>query len=283
MNATTIVVGVSGTEGAHRAIDWAVHYAARSGSEVRLEHAVDSSWGAAATEYADLAMLDAEGQLREQVEHARTIDPTVLVRSGLRVGEPSRELAAATEDASMLVLGSHRANAGAQHSTSRRAARLAAAVSCPVVVVPSDDTGEGRGIVVGVDGSADSIAAVRFAAREADFYGEPLTVIYSWYAPQPWSGSTASSVWPTEPKDEDRMVLSEAIAGISEDYPGLTVRPELVVADPVLALDRAARSARMLVVGSRGRHGLTKLLLGSVSEQLVWMLPCAVAVIRPVD
>ena len=274
-----IVVGVSGKDTSHPAIDWAVDYAAGSTHSVDLIHVVDISWGAATMEFTDAALSEAEQKLDAEEARARALSPHVTVSSSVRIGSPTRELVAAADAASLLVIGSRRSHEGAEHAASRRPARIAAAASCSVVVVPVDSE-RGSGVVVGVDGSEDSAAAVTFAAREADRFGEPLTVIYSWFAPQPWADSTASLLWPTEPREEDRLVVTEAIAGLADMYPDLDLRTDVVVADPVNALRHGSAGARLLVVGSRGRHGFTKALLGSVSEQLVWALPCPVAVIR---
>jgi nucleotide-binding universal stress UspA family protein len=147
-------------------------------------------------------------------------------------------------------------------------------------VVPRDDRPAGHGIVVGVDGSSASDAAVAFAAREADRWGETLSVIYSWYAPQPWAETSLAVLWPGSPRDEDRLIVAESIAGLAEDYPDLTIESDVVLDDPANALLRASAHARLLVVGSRGRHGITKAILGSVSESVVWGLRSPVAVIR---
>ncbi len=81
--------------------------------------------------------------------------------------------------------------------------------------------------------------------------------------------------------DEDRRVLAEAIAGLADQYPDLHIVSEVVGGRPLRALYAAAVGARMLVVGSRGRHGFSKALLGSVSEDLVLSMPCPVVVVRP--
>jgi nucleotide-binding universal stress UspA family protein len=277
---TTITVGISGSDSTHTALDWAVDRALAVGAELELVHVVDVSWGAAPPEFLDTAVQAAEAQLHALEQLTRQANPELRVRTALQLGAPVAELAAAAEGCDLLVVGSHFAHRGAEHAATRRAARIAAAASCSVVVVPVDDAMERRGIVVGVDGSADSDAAVAFAAREADRYGEKLTVIYSWFAPQPWSTTGLAFVWPSEPRDEDRLIIAEAIGGLSQDYPDLEIAGDVVFDDPANGLLAASAHARLLVVGSRGRHGIAKMVLGSVSESVIWGLRSPVAVIR---
>jgi nucleotide-binding universal stress UspA family protein len=277
---TTITVGISGTATAHPALDWAVERALATGAELELVHVIDISWGAPAPEFIEAAMLEAEQRLHSLESLTVERNPGLRARAVVRVGAPVAELVDSSSGSELLVIGSHHAHANAEHGASRRPTRIAAAASCSVVVVAADGAPVGRGIVVGVDGSADSDVAVAFAAREADKYGEKLTVIYSWFAPQPWADTSIVALWPAEPRDEDRLVVAEAVAGLAQDYPDLEIQADVVFDDPANALLNASSHARMLVVGSRGRHGITKAFLGSVSENVVWGLRSTVAVIR---
>src|SRR5680860_624900 len=79
-----------------------------------------------------------------------------------------------------------------------------------------------------------------------------------------------------------QTVLGEALAGLGEDHPDLTVEQLLVQTHPVEALMRHARGAQLVVVGTRGRGGLRSMLLGSVSREMLQRAPCPVAVVHPV-
>lgn len=271
-----IMVGISDLEVPHAPIEWAMSYAERSLASVHLVHVLDVTWGIVPAEYTEAALLEAEQLLRVLEGNAADRYPAVGIRSSVLVGSPVEELARASDSADLLVLGAHRH--GEFAASGRRTTRMASRATCSVVVVPDGTPSQMSGVVVGVDGSEDSAAAVRFAAREADHFGEPLTVVYSWFAPEPWSAT--SILAPIAPLDEDRLIVAEAVAGLAQDYPDLTVHSEVVSARPERALYAASINARMLVLGSRGRHGLTKLFLGSVSESMVSLLPCPVAVIR---
>jgi nucleotide-binding universal stress UspA family protein len=139
--------------------------------------------------------------------------------------------------------------------------------------------GEGDRVVVGVDGSASSLRALRWAADQARRTGNRLVVVTTWEFPTTYG-------WvPPYPPDFDpggdaRRLLQEAVASELGDDPGVEV--ELVVeeghAAPVLV--QQAKDATLLVVGSRGHGGFAGMLLGSVSEHCVHHAACPVIVIR---
>ncbi|MGP4057301.1 universal stress protein [Mycobacterium sp. 4D054] len=137
----------------------------------------------------------------------------------------------------------------------------------------SGDT-DGYGIVVGVDGSPDSAAAVQWAAQEALLSGIPLTLLCV-VAPTVVS-------WPMAPLQEtvaecqrqnaeDALVHArEAVRSIAvEAGREIAVTTEVQYSPPVPALVDASKKAHMVVVGSRGIGRLAKLVLGSVSGGLV--------------
>jgi nucleotide-binding universal stress UspA family protein len=144
-----------------------------------------------------------------------------------------------------------------------------------------------HGIVVGVDGSAPSNAAVCWAARDAAMRHVPLTVAHmvSEIAPiYPGIGLSAGvTVWQEE---QGRQVLEEAVK-IAEEAIGtdreIEIKSELRCAPPIPTLVEMSEEAEMLVVGSNGRGALGRLLLGSVSSSLVRSARCPVAVIRDED
>jgi len=270
-----IVVGVSGKDTGHAAISWAMEFASPTHTPVEFVHVVDNTWGGASDEYVETALLRAEEKLRDTAAQAQSGHPQVPVSSHVLVGSPNDELVAAASDAELLVIGAHPTEA----RKGRRPVGIASLATGSVVIVPTGPDQARNGVVVGVDGSAHSAGAIAFAAALADRYGEPLTAIYSWVFPEAW-GVAGPPLLPIEPSEDDRLILAESIAGLAEQYPDLEVRSEVVTARPADALYAASVGARMLVVGNRGRRGLTKMLLGSVSEELVGERPCPVAIIR---
>ena len=81
-------------------------------------------------------------------------------------------------------------------------------------------------------------------------------------------------------QQEAAAVLYETLAEIRQKYPDVPVVEQVVEERPAVALVEASRDASMLVVGSRGRGGISGLLLGSVSQAVLHQAHCPVAVIR---
>ena len=276
-----IVVGLSGRPTDEGAMRWALGYAAPRRFEVDLVHVVDETWGDIPAGFRGTARAQAETELARELAEAVRLEPNLDIHSTVLVGSPTAALAKRAAGAELLVVGSHALGRFRDYVFSTRAAQIAARAPGSVVVVPDRAESPGRGVVVGVDGSDTSLAAVRFAAEEADRHDEPLTAVYCWSAPTPWTAETALIDWPMEPDDSDRLVLAEAVAGLATQYSDLDLDLRLELGIPSETLARVAAGARLLVVGSHGRHGLQRFWLGSVSQVIVLTMPCPVAVIRP--
>ncbi|WP_347110841.1 universal stress protein [Paenarthrobacter sp. S56] len=166
-----------------------------------------------------------------------------------------------------------------------RALQIAGASAAPVGVIGIRDVGEGRGVVVGADGSELSQRAVDFAAAEADMEGQELTVVHAYSAPDP---VTDAGLAPTDlgklMDEQEHIILSETVAGLSSSYPDLMINKVLEPSkDPVRALLDASEGARLLVMGSRGRGGFARLLLGSTAHGVLTHLPCPTVVVPPME
>ncbi|HUW02240.1 MAG TPA: universal stress protein [Acidimicrobiales bacterium] len=137
-------------------------------------------------------------------------------------------------------------------------------------------------VVVGVDGSPNSDAALRFAITEARLRGAVLEVVMAWTLPFTGSGSWDLTQLPDpEPiAASHERLLETMIADV--DTEGLEVRPIVVQDDAASHLSELAEGADLLVVGRRGHGGFVGLLLGSVSQKLAAHAPCPVAFV-PAD
>src|SRR5690349_2922579 len=123
------------------------------------------------------------------------------------------------------------------------------------------------GIVVGVDGSASSRAALRWAAAQAERSGAPLRVLLGYHWRMPGTFDTSAELEQAA-KDQAQLVVDEAVAEARAIAPDVTVTGHAVLGNAAAALLRAAEDAGLLVVGTRGHGGFAGLLLGSVSQHV---------------
>ncbi|MFY9933812.1 MAG: universal stress protein [Streptosporangiaceae bacterium] len=141
-------------------------------------------------------------------------------------------------------------------------------------------------IVVGVDGSAASAAAVRWAVREARLREAAVHLLYVYYddagmrAPYaPWSCMTAGG----EGRATARATLTDAVKAARRDLPPWQVTAELADGLPVRAmLDRAA-DAEMLVLGTSRpvtQPGQPPLAMGPVARDCLRLASCPVVVVN---
>ncbi|MEV4250492.1 universal stress protein [Streptosporangium canum] len=138
-------------------------------------------------------------------------------------------------------------------------------------------------IVVGVDGSAPSLQAVAWAAREAALRGAPLRIVHvalRWAYDVPLVPQPAH--WGPDMEAASRQLLRQAAERARADAPAVTVTTEILDGAAAEAIAATARSAQLIVVGGRGRGGFAGLLLGSVSGDLAARSPCPVVIVgRP--
>ncbi|OBF83729.1 universal stress protein [Mycobacterium sp. 852002-51163_SCH5372311] len=140
------------------------------------------------------------------------------------------------------------------------------------------------GILVGVDGSAESDAAVVWAAREGVMRNVPVTLFHV-VAPiiVGWPVGRLYTEMPDWQKDDAQRVIDRARKALSTslgDSAGLQVRTEQAYSAVSPTLVEASREASMIVVGSVGMSGLGRLLLGSVSTAVLQHAHGPVAVVH---
>ncbi|SBS70880.1 universal stress protein [uncultured Microbacterium sp.] len=132
-------------------------------------------------------------------------------------------------------------------------------------------------IVVGVDGSESSVAALRYAARLAHLLDAPLEAVTTWVYP-PYVDYALLGDW--SPEEHARTALDEAVAAAFGGEPPDRLTTTTLPGSAADALIGASRNAQMLVLGSRGHGGFAGLLLGSVSNACAAHAHCPVLIVR---
>ncbi|MEE1786574.1 universal stress protein [Streptomyces sp. SP17BM10] len=129
-------------------------------------------------------------------------------------------------------------------------------------------------VVVGFDGSPESLAATEWAAREAQRRRAPLTVL------QAWPGPHRDVVGRDESFRQAQERLAAREAQLIDTAPGVPVTASTVSGDPVEALEEAGRTAALLALGSRGLGTIRGYLTGSVSQEVLRRAACPVVLVR---
>jgi nucleotide-binding universal stress UspA family protein len=137
-------------------------------------------------------------------------------------------------------------------------------------------------VVVGVDGSASSLAAVEAAAREARLRRAGLRVVHAFVWP---ATHVPLGAWPLGPPDGGirtmvEHLVAEAVQRARKAAPEVDVSHVVVTGEPLTVLEAQSRAAELVVVGSRGMGGFVGLLVGSTAVHLVSHGRCPVLVVR---
>ena len=146
--------------------------------------------------------------------------------------------------------------------------------------------GSTRRYVVGVDGSAASTEALRWAVDEARAHGGgdiravlvwslPYVGLATSMAPEPYALPETKLI-----EQEAQQRLTSSIEALGDTSPAV-LRGEVIEGQPAGVLRELSHEADLVVVGSRGHGGFSALMLGSVSAQVVRHAHCSVVVIRP--
>ncbi|WP_435059907.1 universal stress protein [Streptomyces sp. bgisy060] len=132
-------------------------------------------------------------------------------------------------------------------------------------------------VIVGVDGSSESIAAAEWAAHESELRGAPLLIVYA----DEWAGAaTSQGVGPDARCRRADELLAEAAESVRRLHPVLQIDTRQLAGPPAAALAGAGAEAVLLVLGSRGLSGLRGFLLGSVGMAAIGATECPVVLVR---
>ena len=141
-------------------------------------------------------------------------------------------------------------------------------------------TTKGQLVVVGVDGSAESVAALKWADAYAAATGARIRVVMAWHYPAA-VGPAPVGVAPAAITEEVRQHVTEALdKTVAEAAVGVDVEKQVGYGHPAQVLVDQSAGADLLVVGHRGHGAFTGMLVGSVSVHCVTHAHCPVVVVR---
>lgn len=133
-------------------------------------------------------------------------------------------------------------------------------------------------VVVGVDGSEQSLRALRLGLEQARLRREGLVAVTAWQTPMALTPHPMY-IDPQEFERAAEAILDEALAAVSSSCTSVTIERSIVKGDARLVLLADLADEDLLVIGTRGLGGVSSLLLGSVASHCISHAPCPVLVV----
>jgi len=292
-SAGSIVVGFDDSEPSLAAVRWAAGEAARREVPLRIVSAFLPEDLFATSEEIDLLMAKVA---QRAIDEARSVSATLSIEHQEIEDLAVPVLLSESAGAALLVVGS-RGRGGFKGllmgSVARQCVhrapgpvavvddeRTKAAVESAATQSSTDDgRGEAKGsVLVGVDGSACSIEALRWAADEARSLGCALVPVMAWHWPISYGVAAAPSNF--DPASDAAVTLEGAVSLVRSTHPDVTIDGRVIEGWPAQVLTKRSSDAALLVVGSRGLGAIAEMWLGSVSEYCVSHAHCPVVVMH---
>ncbi|MBM0124587.1 universal stress protein [Pimelobacter simplex] len=292
--ANSIVVATDGSDDADRAVHWAAEQAfleRRPLTVLTTVHGPEvptAAWGGMGAAYAwdpTQALAGARALAREAADVALHLHPGLEVTVAARIGDPRHVLVEISRDVPLLVLGSR----GRGVLRSKLLGSVSAAVSrdaaCPVVVCRPQRHGEReqQGILVGADGTPESLPVIEFAFQQASLMDLPLTVVHAvWDEIGAVHGPVMVSPRETG-LEQYRVLLGESVAGISSKFPEVAVDLRLARGMAEDCLSDTSAAWNLIVVGRHPVDSLLRLVTGAVATTVIERSRTTVAVVPQAD
>lgn len=282
-----LLVAFDGSAPARQAVHWAVREAAASGRALHLVTVLRwpvpelDGLGLPATALDGVAARrSAEAVMAHAVDRCRDQAPGVDVTGEVCQGDAVASLQEHRAGAALLVLGASGQTGSNRVLLGSTASELLRDAASDVVIVRGTGGALHGPVVIGVDGSPESVRALRFGFAHAERLHRPVVVVHAWSdIPLPALAGHVD-LDRDDVRERATAALAAWIADLHHEHPGVPVSTAVATDRPVDALLAHAGSAELLVVG---RHGRARSggPLGSVSHAVAHYAPCAVAVIGP--
>ena len=288
VNTEKLLLATDGSQFSEGAIREAIRLAKRCSSKLSAMSVIETN-----PEYETIApqLLErSEKAAREHLESVKAqakkegVDITTSILEGEDSYNYISEEAAKTK-ASMIIMGRRGRTGLKRLAMGSTTARVIGHAPCSVLVVPKAAKVEFKNIVVATDGSKYSAAAASEAIGIAKQNNSKLTVIAVVPAELATPTDVDFSMTQRELIADKEMHVAEKNAKVVKDAAakeGVTVQAFVMSGKPADAIIETARekTADLVVLGSHGRTGLERLLMGSVAERVIVLSSCAVLVVK---
>jgi len=281
MDKAQIIVGIDGSSTAAQAMYWAAVECERRAAELVIAHAGDAEAGPSPdsgvpTRYGRALLVEAEAEVFES-----GVD--CLITTIIAPENPVHLLTRLSEQADLVVVGSHGLGKQASVLLGSVAFRVAAHARCPVAVIPrgwDEQAHSGKPVVVGIPASVAARSPLYVAFAEARARGVPVRAVRTWSRVD-WTGDLMDLIYTTSPAFEAKQQehVDRMLAPLRILFPEVPVQIVLSgerIDDVMLA---ATADAGLLVLGSRFADGHSYSRLGATTARLMHRVLCPVLVV----
>jgi nucleotide-binding universal stress UspA family protein len=272
-----IVVGIDGSPQSAIALEWAVTRATLGGHELELVNAYNfpadldfyGFHGSAMQDPTDRFTEYSEQLLEAAAARVKELASELTCTLTSRLGAPAYVLGEASEGADLVVVGRRGLGAATSVLLGSVSNRLTVEAKCPLVVISESELPTAGPIVVGVDGSEFGTAALRYAVAEAALRQTSVRAITAYRGPSLAAAGDAElhAREQAEAEAEAGKITARAVAEVG-DTP-VTIDQVTVEGRAADALVANSGDAQLLVVGTHGKGLVRRILLGSVSRQVL--------------
>ena len=292
-----ILLAHDGSDGANGAAELVRAIAWPAGSTVRVVSVIEPTMVALTAWAGGIAdeSAEAEGQVREYYEGEldetvrRLAGPNRSVEGAVLRGRPATAIVddARAFGADLVVVGSRGLGGISSLLLGSVSSEVVDHAPCPVLVARQPTLSR---VVLATDGSPSAAAAADLLSGWSIFDGVPIRVVSAADVPRPWHTGIAPTMYSrvieayardlAEARDEHERLASESLAALAAA--GREATAEAPTGDAAAEVIAAAAEwqADLIVLGSRGRTGLTRLLLGSVARNVLHGSDASVLVVH---
>ena len=281
---TRILLATDGSEEAMLAARTATDMAGKTGSELHVVHVLvlppetlHDPFGTAAREEFERGGRARLDELVEKIEASEG----AVGGTHFRIGSPAREIVVQAEElgSGLVVLGSRGLGAMSRTLMGSVSDSVVRHAPCPALVVRGEPPIFPTRILLATDGSEEAMLAASAAAELSQATGSELHVVT--VGPFLTTALASTEEEPARMAREARRTLDEQVRSIESGH-GTVAQAHLRLggaAEEIVALSEDV-GAGLVVMGSRGRGGIRRALMGSASERVVRHAHCPVMVVR---
>jgi nucleotide-binding universal stress UspA family protein len=271
-----IVVGIDGSQQSGSALEWAVARARLGGEQLELVNAYSLTpeldfygYHGITNQSVDWIIEFSEQVLDAAAARVRDLAPDMTCTKTTTMGHPAPALAAASEDADAVVVGRRGLGGAASALLGSVGNTLTTQAKCPLVVVREGELPTSGPVVVGVDGSEFGTNALRYAIAEAALRKTSVRAVTAYDVLHPAFRADPGLVaqMRAEVEAEAAETLSRALDETQEA--AVSVDQVAVEGPPAESILEQADGAQLIVVGTHGKGLVRRVLLGSVSRQVL--------------